>query len=215
MEKEKIDEALEVIWGLTESTTNDTRGFGMAWEGRDADEVIGELRVRELITVTDDAIAFTEKGSAQARDVVRRHRLAERLFMDVFDLSNSSAEADACLVEHVLSAELTDSVCTFLGHPPLCPHGKPIPRGECCRKYSSEVKPLVVRLTDFETGKSGRIVFITPSDVSRIGRLSSIGVIPGTVVRLLQKSPSVVLQIDETTIAIDSDLAKEIFVKKV
>jgi DtxR family transcriptional regulator, Mn-dependent transcriptional regulator len=215
MEQEKMDEALELIWGLEESGNSDTAGFSGVWEDKTPETVIKTLKTRGLITLTGDRIAFTEKGSAQAKELVRRHRLAERLFTDVFDLSNSAAEADACRVEHILSAELTDSVCAFLGHPPLCPHGKPIPRGECCRKYSSDIKPLVVRLTDFEAGKSGRIVFITPSDVSRIGRLSSIGIIAGAVVRLLQKSPSVVLQIDETTIAIDSDLAKEIFVKKV
>jgi DtxR family Mn-dependent transcriptional regulator len=118
-------------------------------------------------------------------------------------------------MEHILSEELTDSVCTFLGHPPTCPHGKPIPRGECCRKYKLDIQPVVVRLNDFEVGKQCKIVFITPSEAARIVRLSSIGIIPGTIIKLLQKRPSIVLQIDETTIAIDPELAKEIFVKKV
>jgi Fe2+ transport system protein FeoA len=77
------------------------------------------------------------------------------------------------------------------------------------------MKPLVGRLVDFEVGQSGKIVFITPSEASRIGRLSSIGIIPGTIIRLIQRRPSIVLQVDETTIAIDPDLAREIFVKKV
>jgi DtxR family transcriptional regulator, Mn-dependent transcriptional regulator len=215
MDKEIIDEALEIIWGLDETKTSDMNGFRQAWHEKDPDTVIKTLKNRGLISVNDEKIVFTEKGSFQAKELVRRHRLAERLFTDVFDLSNSAAEADACRVEHILSPGLTDSICTFLGHPPLCPHGNPIPRGDCCKKYSSDIKPLVVRLNEFETGKSCKIVFITPSDVSRIGRLSSIGIIPGTVVRLLQKSPSVVLQIDETTIAIDSDLAREIYVKRI
>ena len=215
MDKEKIDEALEIIWGLDETDTSDMSGFRQAWHEKDPDAVIKALKNRGLIHLDGEKISFAEKGSAQAKELVRRHRLAERLFTDVFDLSNSAAEADACRVEHILSAGLTDSICTFLGHPPLCPHGKPIPRGECCRKYTSDIKPLVVRLNEFETGKQGKIVFITPSDASRIGRLSSIGIIPGAAVRLLQKSPSVVLQIDETTIAIDSDLAREIYVKRI
>jgi DtxR family Mn-dependent transcriptional regulator len=124
-------------------------------------------------------------------------------------------EEDACKVEHILSEELTDSVCTFLGHPPVCPHGKPIPRGECCKKYSVDVRPVVTRLIDFEVGKSGKIVFITPSEAARIGRLSSIGIIPGTIIKLIQRKPSIVMQMDETTIAIDPELAKEIFVKKI
>jgi DtxR family Mn-dependent transcriptional regulator len=215
MDHDNIDEALEIVWGLIETGRNNLSGFRDAWHEDGPEAIVDALRDGGLISISDEEITLTEKGTVQARDLVRRHRLAERLFTEVFDLSNSAAEDDACRVEHILSPGLTDSICTFLGHPPLCPHGNPIPRGECCKRYSSDVKPLVVRLNEFEAGKSGKIVFITPSDVSRIGRLSSIGIIPGAVVRLLQKSPSVVIQIDETTIAIDSDLAREIFVKKV
>jgi DtxR family Mn-dependent transcriptional regulator len=215
MEKERIDEALELIWGLDETATHDLASFRKALDDKDPDALIKTLKSRGFIAVTEDKLSLTDKGALLAKNLVRRHRLAERLFTDVFDLPNTTVEEDACRVEHILSGELTDSVCTFLGHPPLCPHGKPIPRGECCKKYSADMKPLVVRLVDFEVGQSGKIVFITPSDVTRIGRLSSIGIIPGTIVRLLQRMPSIVLQMDETTIAIDPELAKEIFVKKV
>jgi DtxR family Mn-dependent transcriptional regulator len=42
------------------------------------------------------------------------------------------AEEQACYFEHILSPAVTDSICAFLGHPRLCPHGRPIPRGACC-----------------------------------------------------------------------------------
>jgi DtxR family transcriptional regulator, Mn-dependent transcriptional regulator len=215
MEKERIDEALELLWGLDETGMHDLSSLTGALDDKDPDGLVRILKTKGLASVDYNRIVLTDNGAARAKELVRRHRLAERLFTDVFDLSNMAAEADACRVEHILSSELTDSVCTFLGHPPLCPHGKPIPRGECCKKYSADMKPLVVRLSDFEVGKPGKIVFITPSEVSRIARLSSIGIIPGTIVRLLQRLPSIVLQIDETTIAIDPELAREIFVKKV
>jgi DtxR family Mn-dependent transcriptional regulator len=168
-----------------------------------------------FVAVTDGTIAFTPAGEERARGLVRRYRLAERLFTDIFDIPKDNVKDDACRMEHILSTELTDSVCTFLGHPTTCPHGKPIPRGECCQKYRVDVQPVVMRLNEFEVGKSGRIVFITPSEATRIGRLSSIGIIPGTVVKLVQRRPSIVLQVDETVIAIDPDLANEIFVKRV
>ncbi len=41
-------------------------------------------------------------------------------------------EQQACKFEHILSPEATDKICTFLGHPAACPHGDPIPPGECC-----------------------------------------------------------------------------------
>jgi DtxR family Mn-dependent transcriptional regulator len=215
MEKERIDEALELLWVLAEEGHHDLKRFKLSSDDSDVEALVGMLKGEGLAMLSDREISLTDKGADLAKALIRRHRLAERLFTDIFDLPKNAIEEDACKMEHILSQELTDSVCTFLGHPPLCPHDKPIPRGECCKKYSVDVRPVVVRLPDFEVGQEGKIVFITPAEASRIGRLSSIGIIPGTIIRLLQRKPSIVLQMDETTIAIDPELAKEIFVKKV
>ncbi len=78
-------------------------------------------------------IVFTEKGRKRAEDVIRRHRLAERLFTETFRVHDEKEVAEqACKFEHILSPEATDSICSFLGHPRTCPHGSPIPAGECC-----------------------------------------------------------------------------------
>jgi DtxR family Mn-dependent transcriptional regulator len=215
MENERIDEALELLWELSEEGYFDVKRFRLSSDDSDVDSLVNTLTEERLAAIEDDKIKLTDKGNKFAKGLIRRHRLAERLFTDVFDLSGDIVHEDACKMEHILSEELTDSVCTFLGHPPTCPHGKPIPRGECCKKYRVDVQPVVVRLLDFEVGQRGKILFITPSEAARISRLSSIGIIPGAVIKLIQKMPSVVLQIDETTIAIDPELAGEIFVKKV
>jgi len=81
----------------------------------------------------DHMIYFTEKGRKRAEDIIRRHRLAERLFMHTFHVQDEHEVAEqACKFEHILSPEATDSICSFLGHPRTCPHGSPIPAGECC-----------------------------------------------------------------------------------
>lgn len=214
MEQERIDEALELLWVLSEEGYTDLKRFRLNSDDADVDLLTNSLRQDGLAEIEGDNIKLTQTGQGLAKGLIRRHRLAERLFTDVFDLSREMVDEDACKMEHILSEELTDSVCTFLGHPTTCPHGKPIPRGECCKKYKIDVQPVVVRLVDFEVGQNGRIVFITPAEASRIGRLSSIGIIPGAVIKLIQRRPSVVLQIDETTLAIDPELAKEIFVKR-
>ena len=78
-------------------------------------------------------IQLTERGRKRAADVIRRHRLAERLFTDSLAMdSETEIEEQACKFEHILSPEATDKICTFLGHPRTCPHGAPIPPGECC-----------------------------------------------------------------------------------
>jgi len=215
MDKERIDEALELLWHLEEEGHCELERFRLNSDDPDLEELLGALKSDDFITVEDSAVKLTERGRLLSRGLIRRHRLAERLFTDVFELRGDQVETDACKIEHILSEELTESVCTFLGHPPTCPHGKPIPKGECCKKYKVEVTPVVSRLADFEVGSKGRIVFIIPSEAARLGRLSSIGIAPGSTIRLLQKMPSCVIQIDETTVAVDPDIAKEILVKKI
>src|ERR1700719_1192724 len=78
-------------------------------------------------------VELTDRGRQRAADIIRRHRLAERLFTDSLALdSESEIEQQACKFEHILSHEATDKICTFLGHPKTCPHGAAIPSGRCC-----------------------------------------------------------------------------------
>ena len=81
----------------------------------------------------DTIVEMTERGRQRAADVIRRHRLAERLFTDSLAMdSETEIEQQACKFEHVLSPGATDKICAFLGHPRTCPHGSPIPPGACC-----------------------------------------------------------------------------------
>lgn len=215
MERERLEEALELLWVLKEENKGGLKNLRVSSDDDNISDVIEELKSQNLITVSGDNVDFTEKGYQIARAIIRRHRLAERLFADVFEMKDETIHEDACKIEHILSEELTDSVCTFLGHPPTCPHGKPIPRGECCRKLTTQIKPLVRKLTELDISQKGRIVYIVPSEPSRLNRLQSIGITAGSTIQLLQKTPSVVLKIDETTVALDPEIAKEIFVKPV
>ncbi len=84
-------------------------------------------------------VEMTPRGRQRAADIIRRHRLAERLFTDSLALdSESEIEQQACKFEHILSPEATDKICTFLGHPRTCPHGAPIPPGSCCGRNQTE-----------------------------------------------------------------------------
>jgi putative ABC transport system ATP-binding protein len=78
-------------------------------------------------------VELTPRGRERAGSIIRRHRLAERLFTDSLAMdSETEIEQQACKFEHILSPEATDKICTFLGHPRTCPHGAPIPPGPCC-----------------------------------------------------------------------------------
>ncbi len=173
------------------------------------------LAAAGFIRLDGDTVTLTEAGEGKARAVVRRHRLTERLFKDLMAVSDSTMEAQACELEHILSPEATDSVCTLLGHPPTCPHGRPIPPGTCCGTAQQNVRSLVTGLRHFQLGATGKIVFIAPRFHDRMDRLAALGVIPGSEIRLHQRSPSYVIEVGETTIALDGEIAGEIFVKPV
>jgi len=96
-------------------------------------------------------IEMTERGRKRAADVIRRHRLAERLFTDSLAMdSETEIEEQACKFEHILSPGATDKICAFLGHPRTCPHGAPIPPGECCGK-NSEYEQLTNKLKGIQS----------------------------------------------------------------
>jgi putative ABC transport system ATP-binding protein len=83
-------------------------------------------------------VELTPRGRERAASIIRRHRLAERLFTDSLAMdSETEIEQQACKFEHILSPEATDKICAFLGHPRTCPHGAPIPPGPCCTGSST------------------------------------------------------------------------------
>ncbi len=131
-EEETFDEILEHMWMARE---------GQSVHGEPAHSYPNGTRVRIQRTMLElgllrregNAFTYTAKGEARARSVIRRHRLAERLFMDTLAMRDEAQlEETACTFEHILSPEATERICTYLGHPTTCPHGSPIPPGECC-----------------------------------------------------------------------------------
>lgn len=207
------DEILELIWTLREDGKSG-RGEVLRSTLESAPErLIDELLDVGMVEASGEEISLTKSGEERARGIIRRHRLAEVLLRNLFELDNVQLESSACQFEHILSEPVVESVCTFLGHPPSCPHGRPIPRGECCDRIRTEIRPLVMRLTDASLGATVRIVFITPRSRKRLEKLSSLGIVPGSRLRLLQRNPSFVLEIGQTTIALDRDITDEIYVK--
>ncbi|MFC1533805.1 metal-dependent transcriptional regulator, partial [Thermodesulfobacteriota bacterium] len=159
-------------------------------------------------------INLTDKGANIARRLVRAHRLAERLFMDVLEIEKEPMELSACSLEHCLNHESLDAICTLLGHPKECPHGRHIPKGWCCKRAMDKIDPVVLPLNKLKTGETGKIVYISTKNHSRLDRLTDLGFTPGEKVRVHQTFPAFVVKIGESDIAIDNDVLKDVYIRR-
>ncbi len=217
MTKDKgVDEVLEFIWSQRELGSSSIKQlFGIEEVAEEADiKTLERMRGDGLVVIKGDTVTLTTEGEKLAEGAIRRHRLAERLLTEVLAVGEENIEKNACSFEHTLSAEVTDSICTLLGHPPTCPHGLPIPRGNCCKK-TSELKPIVQQLSVMSVGDRGRIIFIASNSHMRLDKLGSLGIVPGSVIKVHQKKPAFVIQLGETTLALDPEIIKEIYVRRV
>ncbi len=178
-------------------------------------EEIISLKERDIITIDAERVSLTKDGREMFNLIIRRHRLAERLLNDILTIKDeSSSEALACEFEHFLNTDVTESICTLLGHPTTCPHGKPIPPGDCCSKKRREIESVVYSLDSLDSGESGRVIYISTHDHSILDKLSAMGIMPGVSIRVHQKQPAIVILFEETTMSIDFEIAREIYVKK-
>jgi putative ABC transport system ATP-binding protein len=128
----RFDHFLEQIWVLGEEGNSAQVDCIRAPGSADPSGTLHRMAELHLVEVAANEVRLTETGKRRARDVVRRHRLAERLFMDTFAVDDSEAHNQACKFEHIISPQLDQRICSFLGHPKTCPHGNPIPPGACC-----------------------------------------------------------------------------------
>jgi DtxR family transcriptional regulator, Mn-dependent transcriptional regulator len=171
-----------------------------------------EVVAAELASRQAEQYRLTPAGYEAGQDVVRRHRLAERLLQDVLAGEPEEMEEDACRFEHVLVRGLADQVCTLLGHPTTCPHGKAIPPGPCCLE-SRRVQVLPAGpLSDGRVGAKGSVAYLTTRDSRAVQKLMAMGVLPGSTIQLLRRFPSFVFQVGYSQFTIDQPLAAAVYV---
>lgn len=209
----KAEEILEALWiatveGGENAALLQTLGVGPEDDG------LQELDRRAYIEIRGERVYLRPEGRPEAQMTVRRHRLAERLLMDILDLKGDRGEAKACEFEHLLHQGVDTKICTLLNHPTTCPHGKPIPPGECCEEARVRGAVGVVALTELRAGEKAEIAYLSTADPKKMQKLMSMGVLPGTPLRLGRTFPSYIFRVGNSEFAVDEDLAREIFVRK-
>lgn len=129
-------------------------------------------------------VRLTKAGRKIAIDVIRRHRLSERLLTDFLEMDWSKIHDPACRLEHVMVDDLTEPLEKALGHPKTCPHGNPIPT-MCGRIREERSRPL----EDLDEGEKGVLAKIVDERQDLLEYLMTVGLVPGAHIEVVEKVP--------------------------
>ncbi len=206
---ERAEEILETLWiGIVEGKKN---SFSLGLSERE--EAVVELLRGEYIQVAGGEVLLKDKGRIAGEKIIRRHRLAERLLVDVLDVKDSITHEMGCKFEHLLHEGIDENVCTLLGHPKFCPHNKLIPPGKCCTRSAKKLARVVCPLKDLDVNDRGTIAYLATNDDGRLQKLMALGVLPGLQIRMVQRFPSYVFQVGQSQFAIDKEMADGIYIR--
>jgi DtxR family Mn-dependent transcriptional regulator len=157
------------------------------------------------------ALALTNAGRDRALTLLRRHRLAERLFTEVLGLDWAHAHEEADKLEHVVSAEGEQQLANQLGEPETCPHGNPIPPARVDRERA----PLA-SLADCAPQTCATIARIALETPAALRHLATLGLLPDVQVVIENKAPfdgPLMLRVGRAHYALGRDLAARIWVR--
>jgi DtxR family Mn-dependent transcriptional regulator len=156
--------------------------------GPTVSQTVGRMERDGLVVVSEDrSLELTDAGRQKAVDVMRKHRLAERLLSDVIGLDWAYVHEEACRWEHVMSEQVERRLVELLGHPTESPYGNPIPGldqlGDVpANGFEQGVVGLVRRLNEAGEPISGtvrRLAEPAQVDPELLQQLKGAGVLPG------------------------------------
>ncbi|MFD3703089.1 iron dependent repressor, metal binding and dimerization domain protein [Nocardia sp. NPDC058658] len=154
-----------------------------------------------LLVAGDRHLELTDKGRSMAVSVMRKHRLAERLLVDIIGLDWENVHAEACRWEHVMSEEVERRLIEVLNHPTTSPYGNPIPGlDELGLTDAPAAEEKLIRLSDLPHGALHAVVVRRlaehiQTDPEVIGRLREAGVVPDARVTVETKPGAVLITV--------------------
>ena len=190
--------------------------------GPTVSQTVGRMERDGLVVVSEDRrLELTNAGRQKAIDVMRKHRLAERLLSDVIGLDWAYVHEEACRWEHVMSEQVERRLVQILEHPTESPYGNPIPGLAELGESGDEAVFLsgVVAMTK-AVGTSSepvrlvvrRIAEELQKDTEVMSVLRRVGALPGNDVLVSQGHDGVVVARQGETAEIDAEAAGHIFV---
>jgi len=212
----EAEEYLEAIYRLEKKT-----GFARTMElasqlnvvpGSVTNTIEGLERRGLVVHEPYRGVKLTEKGRKLALNVLRRHRLAERLLTEVLRLEWSRVHEAACRLEHAIATDVVKPLEKALGNPKTCPHGNPIPSesGEIVEEESESLMKL-------EPREKGIIVKVTEENREVLQHLATLGLVPGTTIEMKEREllrGPIIIKVMESSHTLDRDIASIIWVKR-
>jgi len=211
-----IEEYLENIYRLQEKSgvarTSDIVKLLQVAPGT-VTNTVERLEKEGLIThVPYKGVKLTEKGRKIAINVIRRHRLSERLLTDILRVKWSEAHQIACKLEHSFTGDLVKKLEKTLGHPKTCPHGNPIPT-QCGGIIEENSEPLA----NLKPNEKSVLIKITDEKQEVLDYLSTLGLMPEALLEVVEKAPfngPITVKINGTKQALSFEIASIIYVRK-
>lgn len=186
--------------------------------GPTVSQTVARMERDGLLTVEGDRhLELTEQGRQQAVAVMRKHRLAELLLVNVIGMGYEEAHEEACRWEHVMSDSVERRVYALLGRPTHSPYGNPIPGlAALDAAAASPTRPSDERHLA-SPGIAGNVVVSRlceslQTDASLLSRLHAAGVDPGATVQVSQEREAVTVARGANTVRLQRDEAHRIFV---
>jgi DtxR family Mn-dependent transcriptional regulator len=181
-----VEEYLETILELEESGVPPMRARLVERLGVSApavSETVGRLAREGYVTLDEQRVVhLTDEGRGYATSIMRRHRLAERLLVDVLKVPWHQVHEEAGRLEHAISANLEEHLVRLLGDPATCPHGNPIP-GSASPAPTDPLEALAA-LAPGTNAEVRRISEEIEADPENMLLLEEAGLIPGCAVTI-------------------------------
>ena len=189
--------------------------------GPTVSQTVARMERDGLLVLSDDRhLQLTDAGRERATSVMRKHRLAERLLLDVIGLSWAEVHVEACRWEHVMSDAVERRLTELLGHPRTSPYGNPIPRrGDTGPAPTDGHPPVDGAIPADEAARRGgrfvltRIIEVVQNEPDVMGLLESAGAVPGAKITLSADRDAVTVVGAGNTVRLPHDAAAGIRVQ--
>jgi DtxR family transcriptional regulator, Mn-dependent transcriptional regulator len=217
---------LKTIYELSEEGITPLRARiaeRLGHSGPTVSQTVARMERDGLVIVSGDRhLELTDAGAHKATQVMRKHRLAERLLTDVVKLDWQFVHEEACRWEHVMSERVEQRLADLLGHPTFDPYGNPIPGlpeiGEPAAPVTflegvDSVVHLIERSDGTITGTLSRLGEPLQTDVELLGRMADLGLLPGHEVTATRGRGVVTLGTPGADAVLDlpDDIARHVF----